>query len=93
MGKPLIASNIPGCKEIIEDGKNGLLFEPKSVKDLEKKIIKFINLSDEERKKMGQVSRKKIEKEFDRNIVIDEYMKVIESILGEGAKNESIWKN
>ena len=90
MGKPLIASNIPGCKEIIEDGKNGLLFEPKSVKDLEKKIIKFINLSDEERKKMGQRSREKVKKEFDRNLVIDEYIKVIKFILGEGVKNEFI---
>ena len=90
MGKPLLASNISGCKDIIDNGKNGYLFLPKSIKSLEEIVIKFINISDEERKKMGKKSRKKIEKEFNRNIVIDEYMKVIESILGEGVKNESI---
>ncbi len=81
MGKALIASNIPGCKEIIDEGKNGYLFEVKSVKDLEKKLIKFIELSLEEKKQMGKESRLKIEKEFDRNIVVNEYMETIESIL------------
>lgn len=93
MGKPLLASNIPGCKEIISDGINGYLFESKSTKSLEEAIVKFINLDDEERIKMGRASRKKVEKEFDRNIVVNEYIKVIESILGEGAKNESVGKN
>lgn len=80
MGKPLLASNIPGCKEIIDDKKNGFLFEPRSADDLEEKIIKFINLTDDERKRMGESSRKKVVEEFDRQIVINEYMKVIESI-------------
>jgi len=81
MGKPLIASNIPGCKEIIDDGKNGYLFEVKSSKSLEEKIIRFIGLSQEEREKMGQASREKVENEFDREIVIDEYMKAIDYII------------
>lgn len=37
MGKPLIASNIPGCKEIIDEGYNGYLFEVKLVESMEKK--------------------------------------------------------
>ena len=49
MGKPLIASNIPGCKEIIDDEENGFLFKVKSVEDLENKIIRFIKLKEEER--------------------------------------------
>lgn len=43
-GKPLIASNIPGCKEIIEEGYNGYLFELKSVESMEEKLIQFIEL-------------------------------------------------
>lgn len=81
MGKPLIASDIPGCKEIIDDEVNGFLFQVKNVNDLEDKIIKFINLSNEKKVNMGIQSRKKVVKEFDRNIVVNEYMKVINSIL------------
>lgn len=89
MGKPLIASNISGCKEIIDDGSNGYLFEVKSVDELEEKIIQFIELDNEKKKLMGKNSRKKVKKQFDRNIVIDEYIKAINSVLKEGYKNES----
>ncbi|WP_094549347.1 glycosyltransferase family 4 protein [Petroclostridium xylanilyticum] len=81
MGKPLIASNIPGCKEIIEDGYNGYLFEARSAVSLENKLIQFIGLDSKEKDLMGINSRKKVEAEFDRNIVINEYMKVINDIL------------
>ncbi|MDI3312180.1 MAG: glycosyltransferase family 4 protein, partial [Thermoanaerobacterium sp.] len=81
MAKPLIASNIPGCKEIIDDGINGYLFEVRNVNQLIEKIEKFLSLDDEAKNQMGQAGRKKIEKEFDRNIVINEYMKVIEDVI------------
>lgn len=84
MGKPLIASDIPGCKEIIENGYNGLLFEVKSAESLEDKLINFIELDNEEKEIMGKNSRKKIEHEFDRNIVVNEYIKTINNILNKG---------
>ena len=86
----LIASNISGCKEIIEEGYNGYLFEVKSVEFLEEKLVKFIELDDETKNIMGKNSRKKVEKEFDRNIVINEYMKAINNILKEGYEYESL---
>lgn len=91
MGKPLIASNIPGCKEIIDEGYNGYLFEVKSVESMEEKIIKFIELDDKIKEYMGGNFRKKVEKEFDRNIVINEYIKAINNILKEGYEYESLW--
>jgi len=91
MGKALIASNIPGCKEIIEEGYNGYLFDVKSVSSLEEKVVKFIKMDDKQRTLMGQNSRKKVEKEFDRNIVVNKYVEAINGILGKGRdKNESI---
>ena len=48
---------------------------------LVEKIEKFLSLDDEAKNQMGQAGRKKIEKEFDRNIVINEYMKVIEDVI------------
>ena len=77
MGLPLIASNIPGCKEIIENGKNGYTFNVENEKDLYEKIIDFINLPYIEKKNMGLYSRKKVENEFDREIVINEYLEQI----------------
>lgn len=77
MGKPLLASNIPGCREIIDNGINGFLFDARSQESLQSTMIKFIHLSDEKRSLMGKASREKIKNEFDRRIVIREYMKEI----------------
>lgn len=81
MAKPLIASNIPGCKEIIDDGTNGYLFKVRSASSLKNKIIKFINLSNKEKIEMGENSRKKIKNEFDRKVVVETYLSNIEKIL------------
>ena len=76
-GRPIITTNRAGCKEIVDDGVNGYLVNIKDTDMLIKKIEEFINLPYEEKKKMGLNGRKKVEKEFDRNIVIDAYMKEI----------------
>jgi len=73
-GRPIITTNRPGCKEIIDDGINGYLIECKDTEALKDRVEKFINLSLNEKKKMGLNGRKKVEEEFDRNIVIDKYM-------------------
>ena len=80
MGKPLIASNIPGCKEIIEEGINGYLFEPRNIKQLKEKVEKFLSLDNEYKKKMGLAGRSKVIKEFNRRIVIDAYLEEIGSL-------------
>lgn len=80
IGRPIIASNIPGCREVIEEGKNGFTFEPKNVNSLVEKIEEFLSLSHEKRRQMGIYSRRKVEKEFNREIVTNIYLKVIENI-------------
>ncbi|HDX9587167.1 TPA: glycosyltransferase family 4 protein [Bacillus pseudomycoides] len=79
-GRALIASNIPGCRETINEGQNGYIFEAKNTNSLVEQIEKFINLTHVERKQMGINSREKIEKEFDRNIVVEAYMQKINQI-------------
>lgn len=86
MGKPLIASNIPGCKEIVDDGYNGYLFNVGSKENLYENVLKFINISEEKKHIMGENSRKKIEKEFDRNIVIESYIKEINNLFKKNFK-------
>ena len=79
-GRPCICSNISGCKEIVEDGVTGFLFEPQDSESLIVAIEKFIFLDMEARKKMGIEARKKVEKEFDRNIIVNKYMDKINEL-------------
>ncbi len=81
-GRPIITTNRTGCKEIVEENINGYLVDVRNTEMLIEKVEKFINLPYEEKKKMGLDSRKKVEKEFDRNIVINAYMKKIKEISG-----------
>lgn len=79
MGRPIIASNVPGCREVVEDGITGLLCRSKDCNDLSNKMEVMINLSFEERKIMGSKGREKIEKEFNQEIVNDLYLDAIEN--------------
>ena len=81
MAKPLLASNIPGCREIVDNGVNGYLFEPKNETSLIKTIEKFLSQNESDRIKMGIASREKVERTFDRNLVIDVYLEEIAKIL------------
>lgn len=88
MGKPIITTNVPGCKEIVEHGVNGLLCNVRDVRDLADKIEKMINLSKKERDLMGKKGREKILKEFDERIVINKYLKTIKRISKESFYNK-----
>lgn len=73
-GKVVITTDRAGCREIVDDGVNGFIIRPKDSSDLINKIEKFISLSYEEQKAMGIAGRRKVEKEFDRNIVVRKYL-------------------
>lgn len=80
-GRPCLASNIPGCKETIDDGVTGFLFDVQNSESLYRAITKFMVLGYEEKVKMGLLGRKKMEMEFDRRFVIDAYINEIDKIL------------
>ncbi|MDP0494289.1 MAG: glycosyltransferase family 4 protein [Fusobacterium sp. JB021] len=77
MGKPIITTNNVGCKDIVEHGYNGFLSEIKDVQGMVKNIEKFLKLSNEEKGKLGINGRRKGEKEFDVNIVVNRYLETI----------------
>lgn len=79
-GRPIITTNRSGCREVVDDGINGYVVEEKNSKDLIDKIELFLEKSVEERKQMGLAGRKKVEIEFDRQIVIDKYLAELKSI-------------
>jgi galacturonosyltransferase len=80
-GRPVLASNIPGCRETFDEGVTGYGFEVRNTEALVNAIEKFIRLPYEEKKKMGIAGRAKVEREFDRQIVIDSYMEEINKVL------------
>ncbi len=77
-GRICIASEINGSKDVIEDGVTGFLFEKGNAEDLIEKVKLFIKLPYDEKMKMSAASRKKVEKEFDRNIVVNAYIEEVE---------------
>ena len=81
MAKPIIATNVVGCKQVVDDGINGYLCEVRNAQDLADKMEKMFNISNEERMQMGLKGREKIKKEFDEKIVINKYLKSIEKII------------
>lgn len=76
-GRPILASNVTGCKETFDAGVSGIGFEVKSVKALISAIQQFLDLPHENKKQMGIAGRKKMELEYDRKIVINAYLEQI----------------
>lgn len=80
-GRPILTTNMPGCREVCEDKVTGFIFEPRSAQALVDALQKFLNLSKTEKAEMGKKARAKMENEFDRKIVVKDYMDEIERTL------------
>lgn len=87
MGKPVIATDTAGCKEAIDNGKNGFLVPIKEIDSLALAMEKIINMSEEERNKMGKHGRKKAVREFDDNLIAEDIFKVIVDVLNKSKSN------
>ena len=80
MGRPMVASDVPGCREIVRDGVNGFLCKPRDSESLELAMERMISV---ERSVLAQFSRRSreiVETNFDQKYVIDAYLKAIHSI-------------
>lgn len=75
MSRALIASNINGCKEALVDKKTGFLVNVQDKESLCKAIKRFIELPTEEKEEMGRQGRIHIEKNFDKNMVVEKTIK------------------
>lgn len=82
MGLPVITTDTPGCRDVVEDGVSGYLCRPRDAADLAEKMMRIAALSAKERTAMGAAGREKMVREFDERIVIARYLEVIEGIAG-----------
>jgi glycosyltransferase involved in cell wall biosynthesis len=76
-GRPVITSNIHGCKEAVIDGKTGLLCSVKDTDDLLDKMRRMAELPRDERDAMGKAARAKMEQEFEKSLIVGKTLRAI----------------
>ncbi len=64
VGRPVIATDVPGCNSVVEAGITGMLCMPRSPIDLGKKMVSMIAMPQENRAAMGRAARHRIERKF-----------------------------
>ena len=74
MGRPLIATDVPGCRDVVDEGVNGFLCAARDVNSLAAAMGRLADLAPEERAAMGRSARHKIETKFSEEVVIDAYL-------------------
>lgn len=75
--RPVITTDAPGCRDTVVDGETGFLCRPADAPDLADKLLRFIALTPEERRVMGQRGRDFVEQNFDERLVIERYLAVV----------------
>lgn len=83
MGKPIITTDVPGCRETVEHGYNGLLCESKNPEDLADRMHQVYMMNERNLKIMGNNSRKLAVSKFDERIVIQKYHRAVNRVAEE----------
>jgi len=78
--KPIVATNVPGCRQVVLDNFNGLLCNSKDANDLADKMENMLSMKDIQLKQFGENGRSLVEKEYDQNIVIEKYFNAIDEL-------------
>jgi glycosyltransferase involved in cell wall biosynthesis len=90
MAKPIVTTDVPGCREVVDDGVNGFLCSVKDTDSLAEAMKKIMDLSEEQRRKMGRRGREKVIAEFDERIVIEKYRNAIGEIVTESTEGTNV---
>ena len=77
-GRACIVSDIDGSRDAVDDGVTGYLFRPGDSADLTDKVERFLALSKAEREQMGLAGHEKAAREFDREIIVQRYLREVE---------------
>ncbi len=77
MAKPLIATDVPGCRQLVKHDENGLLCRVRDDAHLSERMLALIAMSPERREAMGRAGRAKAEQEFDEAAVISRYLATV----------------
>lgn len=81
MARPVIATDVPGCRAVVEDGITGFFCAARSGESLAAACQRFAALPIRQREAMGLAGRRKMEREFDQEIVVAAYRKALQDFL------------
>ena len=89
MGRPIIATDVTGCREVVEHGVNGYLCKVRDANDLAERMKDMIRLSIDERREMGLKGREKVEREFNERVIVARIIEIINRLIdkSEDSKN------
>jgi len=82
MGRPIVATDVPGCREVVADGVNGLLCEVRNAESLAGRLAQMLDMSGAARRAMGERGRQKVAAEFDERVVIEKYKDLVRNLTG-----------
>ena len=77
IGRPVITSDIPGCREAVEDGKSGLLCKAQDPDSLYTQMCRIAEMPAADRRDMGRAARRKMEREFGKKLVVERTVRAI----------------
>ena len=76
--RPMIATDVPGCNDVVEPGVTGMLCGARSATSLAAVMDQMLRVSRDERTAMGDRARSKVEREFDQSLVVKAYLEALE---------------
>jgi glycosyltransferase involved in cell wall biosynthesis len=82
LARPVVATDVPGCRETVDDGLTGLLCRARDAGDLADKMAAMVAMDAGARAAMGMRGRRKAEREFDEKVVIERYFDTLAAIAG-----------
>lgn len=82
MGRPLVATDVPGCREVVRDGVNGYLCRAKDARSLASAMTRMLELPAGERRAMGLRGRRLMEERFDVRLIVQRYDEAVARLVG-----------
>jgi glycosyltransferase involved in cell wall biosynthesis len=82
LGRPIVATRVPGCRDVVEDGVTGLLCEARSADDLAAKMLQMLEMTAQQRAHMGELGRARMQAEFDERLIIQRYFAALTTHTG-----------
>lgn len=82
MCRPIVATDVPGCRDVVADGETGLLCTARDSASLAEKMAAMLDMPAQARRAMGERGRQKVLREFDEANVVEHYRQTIRALTG-----------